>query len=340
MSNTLVIHVGVPKTGSTSIQKFLFENRGVLKKMGLEYHETHSVDRFNPDYWAHHLLAHKWGGWMNPKDYPISPDKAWDVLKNDLSFGENRTVLISSERFSDILSGPSSEKVFEFIKATLPNVNIKIMAYLRNQVSLVESFYKQQVKVGMSVLPLKDYLEIQTPDFLNYYEFFKGCSHFIGKDNIIFRSYENDILSNSNIICSFLKQFEIELPSRFYKKEERYNESTSTLSTALLSHPDLRKTQQRRRYRNAIRKLFDEQRTLNNTKPSLLSDVQKEYVKEKYQYSNGQLPTFFCGLDSSVFMYLDECPKTDHLEDVKFLISYREMLEFIKVFNEDLSDLP
>lgn len=37
MSNELVFHIGMPKTGSTAIQRFLYENDNALKQYGWLY---------------------------------------------------------------------------------------------------------------------------------------------------------------------------------------------------------------------------------------------------------------------------------------------------------------
>jgi len=339
MANTVIIHIGVPKTGSTAIQKFLFQNKEYLLKNGLEYHETYANGDDNPDYWAHHLLAHKWGGWMDSGTFPIQPETAWENLRKDVLVGDNRTILISSERFSDLFASKNINEILEFIKSTLSPAKIKILAYTRNQTVLVESFYKQQVKVGIEVPPLKLYLEKQMPEFLDFFNLFEECSNLIGRENIMVHSYENDLVNDSNIIYSFVKACGLVLSKELFSDTKKYNTSTSTLSTALLSHPDLKKTQQRRRYRNAIRNLFDEAVTKSGMPASLLSDGQRSYVAEMYDESNKNLEKFYSRDNNELSIRLDKVRGVSSLENEKFLLSYDEIVDFLKVFNEDLEDL-
>ena len=340
MANTVIIHIGVPKTGSTAIQKFLFKKKEELKKLGLEYHETYALDDENPDYWAHHLLAHKWGGWMNKNSFPIQPDDAWKALREDVLNGDNRTILISSERFADFFSNANIDEVLKFIKVTLSPANIKIIGYVRNQIDLIESFYKQQVKVGIKVPPLKVYIERQLPGFLDFFEIFEKCSEYFGHDNIIVRSYENDLKKDGNIIYSFIKACGFKPhEDLFLNSDKKYNTSTSTLSTALLSHPDLKKINQRKQYQKAIRTLFDHEVTQSGLSPSLLTKEQRDYISQKYQSSNSNLLKNYSENNNDIRIDLDNIKETSFLKDEKFLISYDQIIDFLKVFNENLIDL-
>ena len=48
----IILHIGTPKTGSTSLQFFLSNNRDILKEEGISYYPR--LHRYNP-----------YGGWMN-----------------------------------------------------------------------------------------------------------------------------------------------------------------------------------------------------------------------------------------------------------------------------------
>jgi len=249
----VIIHIGVPKTGSTSIQKFLYTNKDIFSEIGFEDGTTFANDDNNPDYWAHHLLAHKWGGWMDIKKAPVSPEQAWENLRQEVLLDDKRTILISSERFADLFASSNAENILDYIISSLYPANVKILVYIRNQHSLLESFYKQQVKVGMKVPPINVYIKKMIPEFLDFYKMLETCSKFIGRENIIVRSYENELKENSNIIHSFIKACGFDCPSGVVFDSKKYNTSLSTLSAAILSNPDLRKMRQRKKYVYAIR---------------------------------------------------------------------------------------
>lgn len=339
MANTVIIHIGVPKTGSTAIQKYLFNHQKELQKTGLDYHETHAKDGENPDYWAHHLLAHKWGGWMKPETFPITPDEAWEVLRKDATSGDNKTILISSERFADLFASKRVEEILEFIKTTLAPAQVKIFAYVRNQTVLAESFYKQQVKVGIQVPPVDFYLKTKIPGFLDFYGMFEKCAKVIGRENIMVRSYENDIAKDGDIIYGFMQVFGMKVSKKMQPESVKYNTSTSTLSTALLSHPDLKKMRQYPRFRKAIRDLCDDLETKSGQEPSLFNEEQKDFVSKKYLASNRQMVDIYAKKDADMIKELEEVKKTSTLEDERFMVSYDDLLTLFKVFNEDLEDL-
>lgn len=43
MKNTLILHIGTPKTGTTAIQKFLYDNQTLLKEKGFFYPEIQKI---------------------------------------------------------------------------------------------------------------------------------------------------------------------------------------------------------------------------------------------------------------------------------------------------------
>lgn len=333
MANTVIIHIGVPKTGSTAIQKFLYNNRSALQALGLDYHETHATDGENPDYWAHHLLAHKWGGWMNPETFPIDPDTAWEKLREDVMSGDDRTILISSERFADLLASKRVDEILDFIQTTLYPAQIKIFAYLRNQIVLTESFFKQQVKVGLRVPPINVYLQNRMPEFLDFLNMFENCAKLVGRENILLRTYESDLARDGNIIYSFVKALGIELPRDMIPESKKYNTSTSTLSTALLSHPNLRKIQHNNRFRKAIRQLFDDAGTVNGMEPSLLSAEQKKSIAEKYGTSNKILCERYANGTNEIRIDLENIKESTSLDDAQFVVTYEEVVKFLQVFS-------
>ena len=97
----LYLHIGLHKTGSTSIQHYLFDNRAALLKHGWYYpcegsyyfhgersqsYLAHAVLDRHPDYLRHELVLNR--------------DRCIAELQRDVSASKCENILISSEHFS------------------------------------------------------------------------------------------------------------------------------------------------------------------------------------------------------------------------------------------------
>ena len=149
----LILHIGPPKTGSTSIQTFLTSAQEELLSNGIlypiqgrlaagetygfykTYNENRRRQRKGPSP-AHHLLA-----WSVRKINGIDDDRYWfDVIDEIHSVKPNMTI-ISSEDFSAC----SQEQVAQ-VKKYLEDFDIKIIIYLRNPFKKMVSSYKHAIK--------------------------------------------------------------------------------------------------------------------------------------------------------------------------------------------------
>src|SRR5271156_1404201 len=96
----VLLHVGLAKTGSTAIQLYLYHEREALARHGVYWAETYPNGLFALNDCAHPVYSHKWGGWLDPAKFPVTPDAAWRALRETILAKGGRHVL-SSERFSD-----------------------------------------------------------------------------------------------------------------------------------------------------------------------------------------------------------------------------------------------
>lgn len=228
----LIIHIGVPKTGTTAVQGYLYQNRARLAELGIYYPETF-LDGFPlQDQWAHHLHAHKWGGWLDRQKFQTSPDAAWQALRDEISAKPGRYI-ISSERFADLFPTPRGRDVLDFISNLFSDVQIRFIAYVRRQDVLAESFLKQAVKVNIQQKTLEQYLS-DLPPFLDYDLMFSTLADYVGWENVIVRLYERSKLVEQDAAKDFLHTLGIE---DFNSESEEIliaNESINTLTTSVL----------------------------------------------------------------------------------------------------------
>lgn len=187
-NHILLFHVGMHKTGTTSLQRFLYDNDAVLRKYGWAYPDIYS-DNYSTFcngkklFWRERDLAR------------------WENIKKEL---QNYNIIVSCEAYWRAV-----HKLLEAlsIAQTFCN-NIKVIVYLRRQDRAVESMYNQQVKVRSEHGSIIDYMNKRSMWSTDYLNTLDIISDKIGRENVIVRVYEkeqfegerNDIFSD--FICS------------------------------------------------------------------------------------------------------------------------------------------
>ena len=189
---TLFIHIGTPKTGTTVIQNFCEHNKKILEENGIYYPVVNG--------WKH------WGGYAaNEGNYGWYVRGLKDKHKELLCefFSNHDKVLLSSE----CIWGEVFDKVewLNEIINTIPNADIKIIVYLRNQADYFESLYREIVKIiglhyQIKEIFLKEDCFVEVKKQMNYYNALDPIASVIGKHNIIVRPYEK---------TQFLKQISL-----------------------------------------------------------------------------------------------------------------------------------
>lgn len=176
--NTLLIHIGTHKTGSTALQKFFAANTSELLKAGWSYPEFNSMKSKYDDTYknARYLFE---GGQLVAYDSLIWKEQ-WDYIRSEL---ESNNVIISAEEFfvidtSDFL-----------MKALREYSNIKVIVYLRRQDEIIESYWKHSVKEKLCTTYSIDTVRVDIPR-LHYEEKLLQIEEIIGKDNLIVRVFE------------------------------------------------------------------------------------------------------------------------------------------------------
>ena len=135
MRELLYLHVGAGKTGTSSIQRFLYHNRQVLQEQGLYISDIGM--KINKNAIVHHELAH----------HTISSDNIWEKWTG-INNNNQKITLVSSEDFHSKMYGSEGKMYFKKIKNTLTKKKIKIIFYIRRHSQWLQSAYSQWVKSG------------------------------------------------------------------------------------------------------------------------------------------------------------------------------------------------
>lgn len=211
MSNTLLIHIGMMKTGTTALQKYLFENADVLESHGWIYpildSNTASDKKFNDIrerggnghflYGASQIIDTKSRNWNH----------GWEIILSDL---KHKNVILSSELIT--IEDPEI-----FLKCALEKYNnIKVLIYLRRQDRWIESCYNENVKTNHLFGGIKEYIDSEKK--AHYLQQLDLISRIVGKENLIVRVYEKQQLVNKDIVADFLSVLAIQTENEFQDK--------------------------------------------------------------------------------------------------------------------------
>lgn len=209
--DTLYLHVGTRKTGTTALQKFLDINYYLLKKThGVLYPRAGQV--LSDGYHAHHRLFN-----INNKSAVDSLDANIEAIIDE-GLGAKCCVL-SSEILADSSSFKHDLSVYKSILGLADKV--KIILYLRRQDAYLESSYSQKTKLSEN----RDILSHKQELCLDYRSMCDRWRDLVGKENLIVRIYEREQLKEGNIFADFLEIFKIPLSDEFSLPEKVINPS-------------------------------------------------------------------------------------------------------------------
>ncbi|KHD08079.1 hypothetical protein PN36_16180 [Candidatus Thiomargarita nelsonii] len=224
MMKTVYIHIGTPKTGTTSLQTFFKINKTLLKQQGVYYPAEGSY--YHND--GHHTLARAFYGenyhWVDPNDFKYTKEWCTTQIRQHINEAECNKILLSAERFWFV-----SAKELRAILDQMPLV-CKIIVYLRRQDKRLVSIYNQRVKQCRKDRTHENFdnfikieIENKNSSFYHYPRITKLAKAF-GKENIIVRAFEKQQWYHQSLIEDFLKILGLSLKPDF-ETTERQNES-------------------------------------------------------------------------------------------------------------------
>ena len=153
LERRLVLHIGMPKTGSTTIQGLLVSFEQELRDRGVHVlgHRRLSVGRpTSPDRLRKALYRRSFGppeqAWRS-----IAKEEPWRSTVEDILRSNARLFVISHEGFIGRPNPRAPAIISEFANAC--GLSVDIVAYVRPQCQFFESRYSQMVNRGGYLLP-------------------------------------------------------------------------------------------------------------------------------------------------------------------------------------------
>ncbi|MBR1628288.1 MAG: hypothetical protein IJ679_03340, partial [Lachnospiraceae bacterium] len=217
--STVYLHMGMPKTATTALQRFFLQNTKALNDRGFAY----PLMPFHFDNVPQARAAHFLTLFREKKKHPEWKE-GFEVLKETAKEYEN--ILISDERMWSVQRKKGFWKQTKkgFADAGL---DWKVIVYLRRQDEQMESHWNQKVKEPKTHMSesFAEYLEMGLYKYMpfHYDEALDRISQRIGKENIIVRVYEKQQFVGGNIFADFLNALGLGFDADFQMPEYTAN---------------------------------------------------------------------------------------------------------------------
>lgn len=225
MTKTLFLHIGHYKTGTTALQVFLDKSRGFLKQNGLKYpriqyhHSKHSAFAFAI------LRAAGVEKLMYNYSDPTPPRAMWDELFKLAMNGPLPMTLISSEEFMRMGQYPAATEILADVLRRRPKgLTVKVIVYLRDPASHLQSWYNQMIKMNFPVSDLNAAVDGDIEDIhFDYRRALAPWIDILGARNVIIRPYVHDRANPAALHEDFLGALGIDLPPGMVTAEQDPN---------------------------------------------------------------------------------------------------------------------
>ena len=213
--NNIILHIGTNKTGTSSLQVFLREDKDFLKKNKFIH------PNFKGGIGHHHELAtclSKANSIYEPELHTQKAQFYINEINKIFKSNPNHTIILSSEAFHEH-SNPSG------LKKLLKNYNVKVFCYFREHVSYLSSWYQQNIKETNETRSFTEWLDSRyIRNHTNYVEVLKQWSNSFGK-NFKYRPFERESLVGGDIVSDFCDFIGVDAPK--VKKTYSNNPSIS-----------------------------------------------------------------------------------------------------------------
>jgi hypothetical protein len=229
---TLILHIGMFKTGTSSIQATLDSNSEYLKSKGIYYSSRlhhHNFTFFPLFYEEPETLP----DWQIQFDREQAREKQRFYLDEwSAEFKEDfRFFIISSENVT-LWERAEIDKALDFLQPHFDQ--IKVVIYLRSFTSYLSSAVQQLVKNAFSNKDLHTLLKEEIK-FINYQELIQKWAEKLGDENIIVRNFRREFFKNNNLIDDFIDAVGISDIDPSQIVNIRVNESIGKHSVLLLN---------------------------------------------------------------------------------------------------------
>lgn len=328
---TLYLHIGTPKTATTAIQNFCWDNRQVLEKYGYCYplfeYRFPNVQKYRN---AHFLV-----GRIKDENRKRQFEQEQAVVSDGIG-----QILQLFEQYDNIIL--SDEGIWNrgFFEDTncwkriqngllSKGIVVKIIVYLRRQDDFLFSWWNQQVKEGMlrsSVMSWEEVTEQLPYIKLDYYDILTEISEYIGKENITVRVFDKKSFLGGSIYADFLNAIHLSYTEEYQILTPFQNPSLTKnnieIKRILNTLPDLEK-QENNYFRKVLTELSDQ--NIETARNSMFSEAENQKFLEKYKEGNARIAEEYLGRDGDLFHYAYQADEKWDMDNDKMI---RDVISF------------
>jgi hypothetical protein len=229
MKTTAYVHIGLEKTGTTTLQYFMQRNEPLLEQQGLYYPKRlGNVNHI-------HLAAYAQDsdkideirqslGIQNAADVLRFREKVEESLASELAATAPAVtnVVFSNEHIHSRLTRLGEVQLLrELIQRHCET--IKIVVYLRRQDKIAVSLYSTLYRAG--AIGIQPVFINQQPMFYDYYAILDMYARVFGRENVIIRILEPARLINNNLLDDFSNAVGLNLEGRTHRRPPPLNVS-------------------------------------------------------------------------------------------------------------------
>ncbi|MFQ8430673.1 FAD-dependent oxidoreductase [Amaricoccus sp. W119] len=150
MTRHIHLHVGLPKTATTAIQRGFARNHAAIEALGVLY-PTRGQPRQPVTLYGHHNLAYE----LHAPGQFDARRGGWVDVRDEIEASAAPRVLISSEAFRESLAPVVVAK----LRKLFPEARRTVVIYARPQWEYVESAYNQFARFGRADQPIAEFWE-------------------------------------------------------------------------------------------------------------------------------------------------------------------------------------
>lgn len=245
-SKRLILHIGTPKSGSTSIQQSLGKAHDTLKKHNIYYPiiEPSSITPYNhiftfvpifvdtieDIFWLRRRLKP-----FEDKDLKVQNYRqAW--IKEFNAFKQDHFIISAELLVEPYFSEDAVIRIKEFVGPYFDNVTI--IAYVRHYDTWIPSRIQEYIKNGkVQKGEFREIVEefLNCPPYMSYQQNLQKWIHVFGRENFVVRPFDPDVFHEGSLLSDFFHASGLPVAD-FEIPEIRSNESIGKYAVSFVQH--------------------------------------------------------------------------------------------------------
>ncbi|EAJ4884865.1 hypothetical protein DLL61_08355, partial [Campylobacter jejuni] len=229
---TCYLHIGTMKTGTSSIQDFLYKNQNLLKIQKTLYPNSIKNSWHLHD---HNPFASTIKYFLEQANFS-GLDSYLKPLKQEINNSHSNKIIVSTENIQFLLYNEKYIQELQIILKNLGFTKIYIIIYLRNPSDLFISMCSQALKDGIP----KKFLSLPSKNnkfkiLCHHEQTLKNWANIFKKENLIIKLFSKNEFYQGDLLKDFIKTIGLEWDNNFIIPDKQ-NETLDLLGMEILNH--------------------------------------------------------------------------------------------------------